>query len=232
MTRTNRLLLSVAVAAALAVPAAARAADTGFYVGALIGQSNYDITIADVQPGAAIDISGLTGGVPASFTVDSTSLDKHGTGFGVTVGWQPIKYFAVEASYLDLGKATIDAAGTYQYGDSGNIPYTGRLEFKSRGPALAVVGILPFGQGWAVDARAGGYYGKTEYTVTISDATTTASGSDSKSNSHFMAGAGVSYTFGGNWQARLDYLHFNKVGDKDIYQTNVDLIAAGIRYRF
>jgi OmpA-OmpF porin, OOP family len=230
MTCSNRILLSTAVALGLSLPLVADAADSGFYIGGMAGRSGYDISLGNVPVGS-IDLTPLTG-VVATVTIDSSSLDKNGTAFGITFGYQFTKYLAVEASYLDLGKAKIEATGTYTQADSGQIPFTASLELKSRGPAAAVVGVLPFGQGWQVDARVGGYFDRTEYTVTASDPTGSISGSESKNNAHLMAGAGLGYSFGEHWSVRVDYLYFDKVGDKDIYQTNVNLFSGGIRFKF
>jgi opacity protein-like surface antigen len=231
MTRTNRIVLSTAVALGLALPLVADAADSGFYVGAMAGRSSYDISIGSVPVGS-IDLTPLTGGTITSITFDTVSLDKNDTGFGVTVGYQFMKYVAVEASYLDLGKAKLSATGTYTQVESGDIPFTASLEVKSSGPAVAVVGILPFGSGWDVDARVGGYFDRTEYTIAASDPSGSASGSESKTNAHLMAGVGVGYSFGENWSVRVDYMYFDKVGDKDIYQTNVNFFSGGIRFKF
>ena len=230
MKRTQ-VLVSAAVALALGLPLTAAAADSGFYIGALVGSSNYDIPSSDVAVGT-IDLTPISGGPVTSVTITSDSLKKNDTGFGVTVGYQFMPYVAVEVSYLDLGKAKLSAAGTYTQAGTGQIPFTAGGEFKSSGPAAAVVGILPFGQGWAVDARLGGYFETTKYTVTGSDPTGSVAGSQSKSNSHLMAGAGLAYSFNDHWSVRFDYLYFDKVGDKNIYQANVNLYAGGVRYRF
>lgn len=231
MKRNHRILLSTAAGLALALPVAAVAADSGFYVGALVGRSSYDIPSSDVSTGT-IDLTPITGGPITSVTVSSQSLDKNDTAFGLTLGYQFGRYVAIEASYLNLGKAKLAAAGSYTQAGSGQIPFTAGGEFKSDGGAAAVVGILPFGRGWAVDARLGGYFETTKYTVTASDPTGSIGGSVSKTNSHLMAGAGLGYSFTDNWSVRVDYLYFDKVGDSKIYQANVNLFAAGVRFKF
>ena len=231
MKRNHLILLSTAVALGLGLPAAAYAGDSGFYVGALVGRSSYDIPSADVATGT-IDLTPINGGPVTSVTVTSSTLDKNDTAFGVTVGYQFMKYVAVEASYLNLGKAKLSAAGTYTQAGTGQQPFTAGGEFKSDGGAATVVGILPFGQGWSVEARLGGYFETTKYTVTGSDATGSVSGSESKTNSHLLAGAGVGYAFNDNWSVHVDYLYIDKVGDKNIYQTNVNMFSGGVRFKF
>jgi OOP family OmpA-OmpF porin len=61
----------------MAPPAAA--ADNGFYLGAGITETNFDVS------------------------VDGISDDFDDNGFKVIAGWRPFNWFAVEANYLDLG---------------------------------------------------------------------------------------------------------------------------------
>lgn len=226
MKNSNRLLVSAAVALALGLPLTAAAADSGAYIGALVGYSSVDISKSDWDA-AALDAFSSVGG-----TLTSTSMDKSSTGFGVTVGYQFMKYVAVEASYLDLGKAKGDASGTAPSGDV-TVPLAISGEFKSKGPALAVVGILPFAQGWAVDGRVGVYYGKTEVGLTANVNGVSAGDSVSKEKSSLMAGVGASYNFNPNWSVRFDYLYFDKVGDENTTgQANVNLAALGVRFQF
>jgi opacity protein-like surface antigen len=227
MKRTRQILLSTAVALGLALPLAATAADSGAYLGALVGYSSVDIKSSDWDAAALDAFASLPGG-----TLTSTKLDKNDTGFGVTVGYQFMPNLALEAYYLDLGKAKGTATGTALNGTV-TVPLTITGDFKSKGPAVAVVGILPFAEGWAVDLRAGLYYGKTEVALSASSGGVSSGDSLSKEKSSFMGGIGASYSFTDNWSVRLDYLYFDKVGDKNTTgEANVGLAALGVRYRF
>jgi OOP family OmpA-OmpF porin len=208
-------------------------ANSGFYVGALVGTSNVDVKKADWDA-AALDLFTGSGG-----TLTSSSLDKRDTAFGAIVGYQFMENFAVEASYIDLGKVKADASGTILIADT-TTPATVTGEFKTHGPTIALVGVLPFSQGWAADARVGMYYGDTETKVSGTASGTAGTATlgpitDSQSRSSFMGGLGVGYSFNDNFSLRLDYLYFDKVGIKksDIEQTaNINVIALGVRYTF
>jgi len=76
-------LLSCAVMA----PQAA-AADNGFYLGAGLTQTNFDISF---------DVDG-----------DTVSGDEDDNGFKVIAGWRPLDWLAVEGNYLDLGGISED----------------------------------------------------------------------------------------------------------------------------
>ena len=233
MSGSNRILLSGAIALALGLPVAASAADSAFYVGALVGSSNVDLSTADWDA-TALELFTGSGG-----TLTSSSLDKSDTAFGAVFGYQFMPNFAVEAYYLDLGKVKADATGTILIAAT-TTPATVHGEFKTNGPAFALVGLLPFSQGWEADARAGIYYGDTkiELSGTASGTAGTATLgpiSDSQSRSSFMGGVGAGYSFNENVALRFDYLYFDSVGIKrsGIDDTaNINAFSLGVRYSF
>jgi opacity protein-like surface antigen len=232
MIRINRILVSTAVALALGLPLSAGAADTGFYVGALAGSSSVDLKKADWDA-AALDLFGPGG------TLTSSSLDKSDTAFGAVFGYQFMPNFAVEAYYLDLGKVKASATGTILIVDTTS-DATVSGEFKTQGPAIALVGSMPFSQSWVADARAGIYYGDTKITVagSASGAGGTATlgpTSDSQSRSSFMGGLGVGYNFSEALSLRFDFLYFDSVGIKRSSAdetANINVFALGVRYMF
>jgi len=225
MRRAN-LLISSAVALALGLPMAATAADTGPYIGAMVGYSSIDVAKSDWDA-AALDAFSSVGG-----TLNSTSLSKNGTAFGVTIGYDYLPNLGIELSYIDLGKAKGSADGTAPSA-GGTVALHIDGTFKSHGPALALTGVLPFGQGWTADARVGVFYGDTAIDLTASSNGVSASASESKSTASFMGGVGVGYAFNPNWSVRLDYLYFNKVGDENTTgQADVNVVSLGLRYVF
>ena len=66
----------------------AAAADNGFYLGAGLTQTNFDISF--------------------DFEGESVSGDEDDNGFKVIAGFRPLDWFAVEANYLDLGGISED----------------------------------------------------------------------------------------------------------------------------
>ena len=79
------LALTAAAAAALGSPTAP-AANTGFYLGGALGQSE----------------SGLR-----SSNVNFSDRDS---GYKLIAGWRPVSLFAAEFNYVDLGKAAVEGA--------------------------------------------------------------------------------------------------------------------------
>lgn len=87
---TKAKKLSLIGALVLALPSAAMAqgftgADSGWYLGGGIGQSQIDVDLSDSEPG--------------------TTLDDKGTSFRIFGGYQFNKHFGVELGYSDLGEA-------------------------------------------------------------------------------------------------------------------------------
>src|SRR5262245_36438836 len=107
-----RKRLPVAGLAVLAIAGAGAAApslaETGFYVGATVGQSLFhqDRNEADAILFDAFDANGLT------LVGGSSSLDKTDVAFGGLLGYRFTPNVAVEAGYLDLGKLKYKASGT------------------------------------------------------------------------------------------------------------------------
>jgi len=78
----NTKFVAIAALGALSLAAMApqaAAADNGFYLGAGITQSNFDLEVDDV------------------------SDDSDDNGYKIIVGWRPLDFIAVEANYADLG---------------------------------------------------------------------------------------------------------------------------------
>ncbi len=86
----NRLIMALALAAFVAVPAMADA-DEGFFIGGSIGQGFVDTNITD----------GIGGAI---------TLDDEDFSYKLVAGYRIGKWMAVEGSYVDLGKVT-DSSG-------------------------------------------------------------------------------------------------------------------------
>jgi OOP family OmpA-OmpF porin len=232
MKLNHRIFVSAAVTVGLAAPLAAGAAEvtavakeSGPYVVGLLGYPSIDVKKSDWDAIVTQAFSAYQG------TVTSSSLNKGEFRWGLNIGYQLSRYFAVEAGYLDLGESSGTAEGTVV---SGGVATPASLQgsVKSSGFDGALVGFLPFGHGWAADARVGVYYGDTKIHVTASTATGSVSASESASKSTFLGGVGLYYTFDANYSLSLDYTYIDKVGDVSKLggTAPVDLFSLGFRY--
>lgn len=161
---TTRTTLCAAMAALLAAPLA-QAAEDGFYLGAGLGEANTKIQDA------------------------SLSLKDTQGAYKIIAGFRPLDFVAVEANYVDFGKAA-------QAGNSA----------KSRAVDAFVVGFLPIP---LVDIYGKLGYANWKITPGISTADFKKSGSD------LAYGGGVQMGFGG-LSVRVEYEKFNASSAQDL----------------
>lgn len=149
MTSTLRpLILALALSPGLA---AAKEPATGFYVGGGLGLATYSIDYAS-QISNAYEGSG--------FTVDAAHLtDRRDTAWKLYGGWRFHPYFAVEAGYVDLGKAT----AYYEIGVPNIGPATRDARYRLDGVEVAALAIAPVGSVGTVFAKAGAMFTHLKY---------------------------------------------------------------------
>lgn len=154
--------------------------DSGFYIGAGIGQ--FDSKVEDIE--------GLTDAI--------SNFDKEDdTAWKVFAGWRFMKWLALEAAYIDLGnpRGNFDASGT-----SGD--YTVELS----GFAPYLVGTLPLGI-FELSGRVGYYFHDLEINVdldNIGPGNGDVIGSD-ESTEAFVYGVGAGVTFFDHLNTKLEY---------------------------
>lgn len=197
----------------------------GMYVGATFGRVLSTYRHSDLD-------GALVSAFNDQITLGSTSIHKNETTWSLDIGYMVSPHFGVEASYLNLGTLKYRAAGT-EAASAGGQSVSVDLDMTSRGPALALVGVLPMTNAWAVDARVGAYDGKTRTGVTSQVGSSTHSDSASKASVSLLIGVGASYTLSEHWAFRLNYLRLNHVSEKVLNRAfTVDLVSAGLSCAF
>jgi len=206
------LTLGLLALAATASPFAV-AADSGWYGGINIGQSDAKIDDARIT-------SNLLG---AGFATASINDDDRDTGFKIFAGYKLNRNFALEGGYFDLGRfsftATTVPAGTL----SGNI--------KLQGFNIDTVGILPITEKFSAFGRAGLNFADAKDTFSGSGAVTVLNRNPSKSDTNPKFGLGLQYDFNASVGVRAEaerYRIKDAVGNKG----DVDLMSLGLVYRF
>jgi OmpA-OmpF porin, OOP family len=202
--------------------------DGGLYVGASLGYTLSTYHRSDLNNA----LIGTFAGAGYTLVLDTSSVHDEQRPWSLDIGYRFSRYLALEASYLELGTLKYAGGGT-ETSYFGRAPITVDLNIKSRGPALALVGVLPMTNDWNLEARLGAYEGKTltQYVTTVD--TTPTSGHDSKSSASLLADIGASYILNAHWVLRLDYIHLNQLGEKILSKSfNVDLLTAGVTYAF
>jgi opacity protein-like surface antigen len=230
---TMKKILALATFAALCAAQPALAGETGFYVGADVGQMSVDIDKGD------LDTFFIDGLASEGLIFDGSSdVDDSDTTYGLTFGYQFMPYLAVEGQYLELGEAKYSASGDiFDTFTKETVAADIGMSMDSSGFALSVLGILPIQEVWEVYARLGMYFGDTEadFSVTLDDGfeTITESMSESKSEEEFFYGIGGGYTFNETWNVRVEYTIFQDIGDEDLTgEADVDRFVIGLNYRF
>lgn len=225
MSRLQRAAAaSAAMAAVACVPIGAQAA--GFYIEPAIGYSSIGGVSKSELDDSMIEVGEE---VFEDFTLNDSSLDKNDTGFSLTVGYQFTPNLAVEAAYFDLGKGKYKADATISDGGE-TADLTMGFNYKSRGPALALVGVWPLNEAVSLDARAGAYFAKTKVSVFATDGATSESESlGSEDSTSLLLGVGATWLLTERMGLRLGFTRLNNaVADEG----DVNRLSLGLRFTF
>jgi OOP family OmpA-OmpF porin len=178
---TRKLLLAV-LALAFAATFAQADEKHGLFIGAGAGYGSQELSIS-------------TGNFK-----DNTTAWK---GF---VGYRAMKFFGVEAAYVDFGSAS----------DTVN---SDEIKLDTTGEYLELVGTLPLGNFFEVYGK-GGYLW---WNAKASDPTT----SDTQTGSDWVYGAGAKVIIAKRFGIRLEYEKYDIKDTKSVY-----LVTGGVEWRF
>jgi len=188
-------------------------ADSGWYVGAGIGQSR-----------AKIDDERITAGLlGAGLTTTSMTDDKHDTAYKIFGGYKVNRNFAVEGGYFNLG----------QFGFQSTTSPTGTFagKIKLQGLNIDAVGIVPLAEKFSAFGRLGLQYAQAKDQFAATGAATASDPNPSKSAANYKAGLGVQYDF---------TEHLGMRGEWEVYRINdavgnrgdVNVLSVGLVYLF
>lgn len=230
----HRLLASCVTAAALCVGSvSAHAAETGFYFGISGGTASVDLSKNDLDD---IYQSSL---IAADFDVlafDST-LDDSDASWGAQVGYQWGTHFAAEIGYVDLGKAIYEADFTVEdlLPPGGTGTGSLRTRFRSAGPTVAVLGLLPLGEKFEIHGRAGLLFARNRIREQGLDPDTgeVLASQEFRGNSKdVFVGIGGGWDINANYSLRFDYQRYLDVGDdEETAEADVDQLTLSILFR-
>ena len=199
---------------ALAVTTSLVQADnSGWYMGANIGQSTADIDNEQITR----DL--LAGG----FSEIILENDDRDSGYKLFGGYQFNRYVALEAGYFDLGEfsysATTQPAGTLN----------GRM--KLRGMNVDVLGFIPLGSKFSAFGRLGVNYAEAKDQFSGTGAVNVLSPRADERAANLKLGAGVQYAFTDALALRVETERY-RINDAVGNKGDVDLVSIGLRYRF
>jgi hypothetical protein len=195
----------------------------GFYVGADLGQSMLKADQAELDAAVVSAFEDLGVGVLDG----QSSLRDEDLTYSVTLGFQVFPYLAVEAAWMDLGSSRYKANGSLTVGE-GQV----QIDAGAKGPAVSVLGILPFSDVWSVYARVGALFADLHSSIRLEIDEESASGHFSDKTTEFLFGAGLGFSRG-PWTTRLDYQRITDVGDDDaLGEADVDRVTLSAIYHF
>jgi OOP family OmpA-OmpF porin len=208
----------------------AMADDSGFYVGANIGRVLSTYRHTDIDNG----VIAAFGGADNGFVLGNSSVQKEHVMWMADIGYMASRNFGIEASYLHLGSLAYSSAGTEpSTSGTGTSATSVNFNIKSRGPALAALGVLPMSNWWEIDARVGAYEGKTTTTFASAIGVNTKSGALSKTSTSLLAGAGTALVVSSHCTLRVDYTRLEHIKEEALGRAfNVDLLTAGVAFVF
>ncbi|GEM_PF-662737 len=216
----------------------AQAADTGWYVGAGVGRSNYSIDF-DRQVRHAYAGTGDAGN--ADYEVDWTDVrDDADTAWKATLGYRFLPWLGVELAWVDLGTARTD----FRLNSTRplvNGSATAHGHYDLNGATLALNADYPIGESFAIGGRVGLFASNLDYDETG----TTVTGApysfhaDGKDQTKAFAGLGATWHVGEHWDVRLDWDRYFGVGERfALNETgngrfgHVDAYTVNLFYRF
>jgi OmpA-OmpF porin, OOP family len=214
----RKSLLTVAFGLAMLSLTAAHAQGAQGYVGGGLGWTNLSVDCGDID-----------------------QCDKSGTGGKLYGGYRFANQFAVEAVYVNWGKATGRMTEALLAGPGLAVPLavspimvTGDLELKTTGLGIGMAYFMPFSANWDGVARLGVIRNDGKVTLTASAKGLTQTMSETKKATFAYFGLGVGYKLSPNL-AITGEADFSRVkyGFEGEYETdNVRLISLGLRYAF
>jgi hypothetical protein len=190
----------------------AHADDSGFYADFDLGRATYAVA------------------TEVHFPADTLSVvDPHGkdTSWGLTVGYRFTPHFGSEVGYVNLGNESFPAVDV----TAGSTAH-GTASFSSGGPALALVGAFQIGY-VEVFVKAGYLFAHADVSVAGLDGTTKLNAKVTASTPAPLAGVGCRYEFSEHWHLKLEFDHYDGVGDAmSTGDTNVNVATVGVGYLF
>jgi OOP family OmpA-OmpF porin len=189
MNRGATLVIGTLVGAFFSL--AAFAQESGAYLGGALGQAKFK-EWCSVAPGDVL-----------------LACEDTDTGWKLLGGYRFNRYAAIEATYINWGKATGTLGGP-----------TRDISAEQTSMGIAAVGSLELGPQFSVFGKLG--FLQTEQEIKRSTATQTTTVDADETELHY--GLGVKYRFAADWAARAEWERTEKL--------KVEMLSIGAEYRF
>jgi OmpA-OmpF porin, OOP family len=224
MVRRKSCSYGAALAAVvLGAMSAARAADSGPFIGFDLGWAQYPSGTYHTGVRSEEDPSSIT-------TLSNSHIDGADRfGWGIDAGYRFNRYLDLEVGYVDLGRI----AGLLT-DPTGASNASARMRFSASGETLAVTGRLPFGRGWDAYLKGGFLLADAELRLAGTDDAGRPFASTTEHRTvHWLSGVGIERRFDDHWSVHLGLTGYQRVGDaRNIRGPNIRLLGLGLSYGF
>lgn len=181
-------------------------------------------------------------GIVNSGGTASLSQDKKDSTLLLGVGYQYNPYLAVEVSYLNLGE--FSASSHTSDTNAQAITRTRHIKetAEQQGLGLSAVGLYPINDQWSLSGQLGLVWldqtakglARGQSVNAVGTVIATESEGSSKSNKEWapLIGLGTSYQLNPNWQVQLNWRRVMGTEPGVLGKQDINLLTAGLRYRF
>lgn len=205
-------LIAVVVGLALSAPRAQAADESGFVLGTRVGVARY--------PSAQTLVFG-----PDREELHGDRSDHVDFAWAIDVGYRFNRYFALEASYVDLG----EASGPVTNQDSSVVA---QVTSDAEGAALTLIGSWPFDR-WELYAIVGVFFNDTSSSISGEAQGAPFSERASGEDEDTILGAGVAYRVTDRARLKLDISSYNRVGESETTgRQGITMAGIGLEWQF
>jgi len=191
----RKTCFSAATLAVLLLMTASAANATGFYVGGSLGQTNSDASSIGIESSTNV------------------SVDESDSGFKVFGGYNFMKFFQVEAAYVDVSGPGAEITS----------PVSASVSTSANGFAFQAMGVLPLGLKFQLFADYGLFMWDGDMTVSSASF---GSGSASTDGTDPKYGVGFGWNVIPKGQIRVEAERYT------LEDLDLDMYSAGFAYRF
>jgi OOP family OmpA-OmpF porin len=215
MKKIRHTVAVLAAAAAWAAAGTAQAQQTGFYVGAGVGQSK----------GTNVDANDVSNFLrDKGYTNPSSTADDRDTSYRLTAGYSLNPAVAVEAIYADIGRF-----GTRSTVTNGTVS----ADYKAKGYGVDLVLSAPMSEQFSVFGRVGVLQAKTEADFRSSGVVVLNAGRGSTTKTAQHYGLGLQFNLTKAVALRAEVERFRKLGDDSTGgELQADAYSLGAIFRF
>ncbi|MDE2270699.1 MAG: outer membrane beta-barrel protein [Xanthomonadaceae bacterium] len=244
---TPKRLRVLIILCACALPAAALAAQPGWYVAIDGGLARYGGIAGDAEQWVSITPSASPppGMVVTNFQSSLRQHDLNHAGYRMAFGYQFNPYFGIEGSYATLGSIHASGDGRVDMSAAnGFLPleavatFANTAKLQTWGWELAATGSWPLGTHWSLLGRVGVFDSHTSLDIASAPAPPPPGGliatfvNELRSRWEPTFGVGVGFSPVDHWAVRLDWDRYLSLGNRDTImgRFNVNLLSLGVVY--